>query len=225
MIYKQFEKYIKSKYFHAANFKYKDINCSLFGWWCLAIGDIFFEFEDKDKFFELKVFDGKSIKEAFDYIDIDECDIELICSNVYTCYFVQLKYATDIDFCYLYEGSNINIGDVVKVPFGSDDIITEGRVVGIETYDEDELPYPLAKMKYITNEPLKTKNTERDVYEFEEYSEVRIKGTNIVGTICDKSWNKELKKYLYIIDWTDSDGDYHTTFSLLSDEIENISQN
>ena len=77
-------------------------------------------------------------------------------------------------------------------------------------------------MKYITKESSKTKNIVPDTFEFDEYSEVRIKGTDIIGTICDKSWNEELKKYLYIIDWTDSDGDFHTTFSLLSEELECI---
>ena len=77
-------------------------------------------------------------------------------------------------------------------------------------------------MKYITKESPKVKNIEPDTLEYDEYSEVRIKGTNIIGTICDKSWNKELKKYLYIVDWIDSDGDFHTTFSLISEELENI---
>lgn len=222
MLFKQFENYIRNKSFHAANFRYKGIDCSLSGWWCLTIGDSFFEFKDKEKFFELKVFDGKTIKEEFDNIDIDESDIELIYSDVYTCYFVRLKYATDIDYCYLYDGNDINIGDIVNVPFGIDNIITEGRVVDIDTCDEEELPYPVKKMKYVTKESPEEKNIVPDTFEFDEYSEVRIKGTNILGTICDKSWNKELKKYLYIIDWTDSDGDFHTTFSLLSEELEYI---
>lgn len=118
-------------------------------------------------FFCLFYSDGSSIKFVLDDMDeggrvalkdiLDEflarfgkrADIgELIPQGI--CRYIQiLTDKNRREYSYLWDGKDISVGEKVVVPFGEENERVHGRVVSVEYYRKQDVPYPLERMKKI----------------------------------------------------------------------------
>lgn len=123
------------------------------------------------------------------------------------------KYCTvvpkfrETDFYYYLDRSGkIKKGSYVIAPFGDDSII--GMVSEVALYDEENVPYPVDKMKNIRRIISKEEYDEftyaeyvgadeSEKYELFELDRVFIKETCKIGTILSKFWYDEAQEYLY----------------------------
>lgn len=126
------------------------------------------------------------------------------------------KYCTvvpkfrETDYYYYLEYSEkVKKGSYVIAPFGNDEII--GKVTKVENFEEENVPFPIDKMKaircviskeefdeYTYGEYVGADESER--YELFELDTVIIKNIHEAGTVLHKFWAEDAQEYLYKVE-------------------------
>ncbi len=122
-------------------------------------------------------------------------------------------------YYYLDYSEKVKKGSYVIAPFGNDEII--GKVTKVENFEEENVPFPIDKMKAIRCVISKEEFDEytygeyvgADVanwHEFEELDNVIVKcqTDDIVGVIVDKWWWNDANDYIYTVEYKDENDEW-----------------